>query len=364
MKLLTIFPIFTKRHAQVLSTHVEHVLICDKRTPFNGNGTSTKVVPLSVGYFGINQLLTFFNKEGTAPAYMHGLQTVLQNELPDRIVVTDFFQLYFWQCVRFVKRKQGSQLFLYSETKQLPNNGLSRLAMLFFLWRLRHNQKYIQSIFVFTEQGRLFFKSRFPEMQVVVIPNPIDTDLFYPQEKVALKDDVLHILMVARYVAYKRHKDVLDAISLVIQQGKKVQVTFVGKAGGDKESIREYARSLNLEQFVNFLDPVPECDMGDVYNAHDILILPSYNEAIGLAVPEAMACGLPTVTSDTVGANIYVEKGVTGYIYTTYDVSGLVECIIKLHDRERIVHMGQNARARVQSFSINNGVELFLRALD
>jgi hypothetical protein len=65
MKLLTIFPIFTKRHAQVLSTHVEHVLICDKRTPFNGNGTSTKVVPLSVSYFGINQLLTFFNKEGS-----------------------------------------------------------------------------------------------------------------------------------------------------------------------------------------------------------------------------------------------------------------------------------------------------------
>jgi glycosyltransferase involved in cell wall biosynthesis len=294
---------------------------------------------------------------------MHGLQTVLQNELPDRIVVTDFFQLYFWQCIRFVKRNQGSQLFLYSETKQLPNNGLSRLAMLFFLWRLRHNQKYIQSIFVFTEQGRLFFKSRFPETQIVVIPNPIDTDLFYPQEKVALKDDVLHILMVARYVGYKRHKDVLDAVVLVKEQGKKVKVTFVGKTGDDKESIRAYVKDIGLENVVTFLDPVPEKDMQKLYTSHDVLVLPSYNEAIGLAVPEAMACGLPTITSDTVGANVYVKKDVTGYIYVTYNVKELAECIVKIHNRERIIAMGQAARAQVLGFSIKNGVSTFLKAI-
>lgn len=363
MKLLTIFPIFTQRHAQVLSEHVEHVLVCDSRTPFEGGDALTKVVPLRVGYFGITKVLRFLHKEGTAPAYMHGLQTVLHGEYPDRIVVTDFFQLYFWQCMSFVKRNPTAQLFLYSETKQLPTNLLSKLVMLFFLWRLEVNQKHLRAIFVFTERGLTFFKSRFPTVRVISMPNPIDTELFFPQERNILQDDVLHILLVARYVGYKRHKDVLDAVVLVKEQGKKVKVTFVGKTGDDKESIRAYVKDIGLENVVTFLDPVPEKDMQKLYTSHDVLVLPSYNEAIGLAVPEAMACGLPTITSDTVGANVYVKKDVTGYIYVTYNVKELAECIVKIHNRERIIAMGQAARAQVLGFSIKNGVSTFLKAI-
>lgn len=363
MKLLTIFPIFTKRHAQVLSEQVEHVLVCDSHTPFKGGDALTKVIPLPVGYLGVTKMLRFFHKEATVPAYMHGLQNVLGNEHPDRIVVTDFFQLYFWQCLSFVKRNPKTQLFLYSETKQLPANLLSKVVMLFFLWRLQANQKHLHAIFVFTERGLTFFKSRFPNVRVISMPNPIDTELFFPQKRSVLQDDVLHILMVARYVEYKRHKDLLDAAALVRVQNKKVEVTFVGKTGDDRELIRGYVKDIGLEKSVTFLDPVPEKDMQKLYTSHDVLVLPSYNEAIGLAVPEAMACGLPTITSDTVGANVYVKKDVTGYIYTTYDVRELAECIIKLHNRERIMAMGQAARAQILGFSIKNGISCFLKGI-
>jgi glycosyltransferase involved in cell wall biosynthesis len=149
----------------------------------------------------------------------------------------------------------------------------------------------------------------------------------------------------------------------VKEQGKKVKVTFVGKTGDDKESIRAYVKDIGLENVVTFLDPVPEKDMQKLYTSHDVLVLPSYNEAIGLAVPEAMACGLPTITSDTVGANVYVKKDVTGYIYVTYNVKELAECIVKIHNRERIIAMGQAARAQVLGFSIKNGVSTFLKAI-
>ena len=63
--------------------------------------------------------------------------------------------------------------------------------------------------------------------------------------------------------------------------------------------------------------------MPQLYQDHDVLVLPSYNEAIGMVVPEAMSSGIPTITSDTVGANVYVLPGKNGLIFETGNVKAL-----------------------------------------
>ena len=103
---------------------------------------------------------------------------------------------------------------------------------------------------------------------------------------------------------------------------------------------------------------MPLSEMPELYRAHDVLILPSYNEAIGMVVPEAMSCGRPTVTSDSVGANVYVKNGVTGFIFTTGDINSLAETLQKCCDQNKLKHMGAAARLHIiENYSADQSVK-------
>lgn len=64
---------------------------------------------------------------------------------------------------------------------------------------------------------------------------------------------------------------------------------------------------------------VPYRDMPAVYDAHDLLVLPSSREQFGMAVPEAMAHGLAVIASDCVGSVGCIVPGVTGELFRATD---------------------------------------------
>ena len=73
---------------------------------------------------------------------------------------------------------------------------------------------------------------------------------------------------------------------------------------------------------VRFIENVPRKRMKGLYSAHDIMVLPSNEEAIGMVVLEAIACGLPVIVSDTVGAKMYVDED-NGKMFKTFDCDNL-----------------------------------------
>jgi glycosyltransferase involved in cell wall biosynthesis len=86
----------------------------------------------------------------------------------------------------------------------------------------------------------------------------------------------------------------------------------------------------------------------NVYNQNDIIVLPSVNEPIGIVVPEAMACGLPAIVSDTCGAKTYVRDGENGFIFKTFDYFDLADKIVQLSDAERRRAMGRAAAETIE----------------
>jgi len=94
------------------------------------------------------------------------------------------------------------------------------------------------------------------------------------------------------------------------------------------------------------------------------LVLPSNREAIGMVVPEAMACGLATITSTVVGANTYVVEGETGFIFETGEAEQLaarLELLTKPGEAER---MGKRAATVIRKeYTIDVLGERMLRAL-
>ena len=99
-----------------------------------------------------------------------------------------------------------------------------------------------------------------------------------------------------------------------------------------KEHLLELAKELGVSDNVHLLgfrNDIPELN----YIA-DAFCLPSFREGLGLAAIEAMACGLPILTSNVHGINDYSVDGVTGFKCSPDDTDGLVERIRQLRELE------------------------------
>lgn len=83
--------------------------------------------------------------------------------------------------------------------------------------------------------------------------------------------------------------------------------------------------------------PVSRARLGEVFrSACDALVLPSLEEGFGLVVPQALACGLPCLVSDAVGAADLIQPGVNGEVFRSQSVDGLIDSLGNLlRNRDR-----------------------------
>jgi len=89
-----------------------------------------------------------------------------------------------------------------------------------------------------------------------------------------------------------------------------IQLLVVGK--DDPGLYRSALRQLRLEDRVRFL--APSADVLSFYSATDAYVAPSLEDAFGLPILEAMACGLPVIASVQAGASENIIDGTTGYL--------------------------------------------------
>jgi glycosyltransferase involved in cell wall biosynthesis len=104
---------------------------------------------------------------------------------------------------------------------------------------------------------------------------------------------------------------------------------------------------------VTFCGLVPHKDVVNYYHNADIFINPSFYETLGMSTIEAMASGLPVITTPVGGVPEVVEHGKTGLLVKPGDTDELVKAIIRvLEDKDLRLLMGQAARKRaVELFS-------------
>ncbi len=130
--------------------------------------------------------------------------------------------------------------------------------------------------------------------KITVIPVGVDLHKFKPKEQTKKKRD-LNILCVSRLVPEKGVEDLLEAFLNISGNDKNVHLTFIGKGPSRQD----------LTGFKNvFVRKVPYSKMASEYSKADIFCLPSratstWEEQFGMALVEAMASGIPIVTTDT-----------------------------------------------------------------
>ncbi len=101
-----------------------------------------------------------------------------------------------------------------------------------------------------------------------------------------------------------------------------------------------------------------------VYNAADVFVISSLEEAFGQTALEAMSCGIPVAGFDSGGISDMVDNGITGYLADTGNVKGLAETIdriLKLPEKEYF-KMADNCREKVLSeFTLSQQAEEYIK---
>jgi glycosyltransferase involved in cell wall biosynthesis len=97
------------------------------------------------------------------------------------------------------------------------------------------------------------------------------------------------------------------------------------------------------------LPPVPRAELPDLYRRAEVVVFPSVNDAFGLVILEAMACGIPVVASDRSGAPDIIDDGVDGFVVPARDSAAIRDRVERLRDPRLRKTMGEAARAKILS---------------
>lgn len=200
-----------------------------------------------------------------------------------------------------------------------------------------------------------FLKKSFLKKSLI-IPNAIESDRILMKTR-PVKQRPLTCIFVGRF---ERRKGIYDLLALAQQlQGEDIRFLAVGFG------------SLQWEKpptNVTIVGKVFNTQLFDYYDSSDILLFPSYSEAFGIVVLEAMARGLVIMAYDIPGMDEKITESRNGYLFPPGDIDKMAERLLWLrnHPEERS-RIGKNNRDDIRQFTIekqaNQYLDLYRRVL-
>lgn len=148
-----------------------------------------------------------------------------------------------------------------------------------------------------------------PDQSIETIYTGVDTDTFVPPEDLLKAGDDFRILYVGRLSEVKAPNLLLDAFVSISSAYPQSRLDFVGD-GPMLPALTSHVEAENLSDRVRFHGKLPFETLPKMYARAHVQVVPSLNEALGNIVLEAMACGLPIITSHTGAAELIDENGV------------------------------------------------------
>ena len=182
---------------------------------------------------------------------------------------------------------------------------------------------------------------------IQVIPNGYDPELFYPRNKAAcrsflgLSKSSRLLLFVGNLLKEKGIFDLLQAFKSVSQKDSGLCLVIVG-SGRLCGEVQKWVLENNLSSKVFLVGDRPHSEIPVWMNACDLLVLPSYREGFPTVIVEAMACGLPVLSTSVGGIPEAISEDYLGALVTHGDVQGLADqiltCLSSSYSRELIVN--------------------------
>lgn len=290
----------------------------------------------------------YFQSPLFASCEVRFIATVTQKPVPAKIltavaaVVKVLFYLSWWR-VNVVHIHSASRVSFYRKSVFVLIASWFRKPIVFHLhgaafkefygtetgkfgrWFIRNTVKRATRIVALSESWKQYLirELQLPPVSIEVIHNPIP-HIVNGHARSATKSPA--VLFMGRIGIRKGAYDLADASAIVHSELPEVRFRICGD--GEVEKLREYIDHLGMSGNVELPGWVSDKNM--YYGGADIYVLPSYAEGLPMSVIEAMAHGLPVVTTRVGGLPDIVEDGVNGFLIEPGDVQRLAHYIVEL----------------------------------
>jgi wffZ len=260
------------------------------------------------------------------------------------LIIGGWDSVTMWEAA-LISSKSRKSLVIESTDYESTMTGIKKILKTFFLSRF--SKVYASGKAQKRLAERLGFRGQILITKGVGIFNYIEQPLF------ETRSEVRSFIFVGRLVPVKNLKLLIDVFNKMPEK----QLTIVGF--GEQE---EFLKSMAKEN-IAFMGAVDNNRLPQIYQQHDVFILPSISEVWGLVVEEALNNGLPVLLSNRVGCvEEIVIDGENGLIFRYDDPDDLIQKIrqisnVELYNRMRLnisqMNFGQIEREQVKCYCPN-----------
>lgn len=186
-----------------------------------------------------------------------------------------------------------------------------------------------------------FFKSSLLKSKISFIPHGIDTSLFYSRPK--QDKSTFDLCSIGNINSNKNQGFIVEALKSLPEH---VHLFLYGKQEPEYTSLLKKTIYKNgLENRVHFIGFVENEMIPEVLNRHHVFVLASKNEGLPLSILEALACGLPVLSSDSGGGSSYLlEKTDGGKLFSIENTKEFISQVLGLmEDSKSYIEISEKA---------------------
>jgi glycosyltransferase involved in cell wall biosynthesis len=199
------------------------------------------------------------------------------------------------------------------------------------------------------------------EDKIVISYNTVDLDYYYSND---INEKQRRILFVGYLTKGKRVDLLFNAIKVLQKRREDFEVVIVGD-GPEKQNLIQIVQDFKMNDIVNFVGFKQKEEIIKYYKEALFFVFPSQYDIWGLVINEAMAAGLPCVSSCHAGASKdLIKNGETGFVVDFEDSYEVVERFDYLLDNDNAVRMGMKSQEFImQNITINASAKRFLEVI-
>lgn len=280
------------------------------------------LIPLNIGFYNMKLL---------------GLVHELKKIKPDIIFSKILHQNYSIKAFNYAK-KEKCKFYIIEEIQSKPINKILRIPYFFYKYYLKSKYKNTKIISVTKNSFNYLKKLKY---NVKYIP----ISILEKADKVPHNQDKIRILYIGRLVKIKNIDIIIKAVNYLIEkkkiEKKNILINIVG-SGEERLKLEKLAIKYKLNKNIFFKGQIPNTRLKEESKSSNIFILPSYKEAIGLVILEAMSYNLPIICSENAGASNYLNN-LNGLKFNPENHKDLAKKILNLKNKKKREELGNQS---------------------
>ena len=211
------------------------------------------------------------------------------------------------------------------------------------------------AIIVLSNTFRKFLREMIGNYPFVIIPHGVDTKLYNSVKAELLNDGKIRIVFIGLIGQRKGCYELGDAIKKLVDEYKikNISLEMVGREEdpGELSAVKAYYEKIGILPYVTFHGLKIGVEKIKILKQSDIFVLPSRHDSFGIVNLEAMAAGLPVISTRQGAIPEYLLDGENGFLFEIGDIEGLTQKLLILYRNEDLRReMGDKNRKKIAAF--------------